>query len=104
MRSSALIFIPICLLLFAGGNPVRAQALPDLPRLSLDNFIPPIRERIRKAYDEAARNPRDANAVGRLGMVLQTYEDYESAAICYERARRLAPDEFQWIYYLGACQ
>jgi tetratricopeptide (TPR) repeat protein len=37
-------------------------------------------------------------------MTLHTYEEYEGAAVCYERARRLAPDEFRWVYYLGVVQ
>ena len=85
-----------------GGS--QTQSLPDLPQIAFDNFGPGIREQVRKAYEEARRNPRDANAVGRLGMVLQTYEDHELAALCYQRARGLAPNEFQWVYLLGACQ
>jgi tetratricopeptide (TPR) repeat protein len=34
-------------------------------------------------------------------MLLHAYEQYESAEICYRRARLLAPDRFQWAYYLG---
>jgi len=78
-----------------------AQPLPDLPQLVFDNFAPEIREHLRKAYATARARPRDAEAVGRLGMTLHTYEECEGAAICYERARRLAPDGFRWVYYLG---
>jgi tetratricopeptide (TPR) repeat protein len=34
-------------------------------------------------------------------MLYQAYEQYEHAAICYERARFLAPTQFEWAYYLG---
>jgi tetratricopeptide (TPR) repeat protein len=34
-------------------------------------------------------------------MTLHAYEQYESAAVCYERAHILAPNEFRWGYYLG---
>src|SRR5262245_38356470 len=81
-----------------------AQSLPDLPQLVFDNFAPEIREQLRKAYAAAQASPRDAEAVGRLGMALHTYEESEGAAVCYERARRLAPDEFRWLYYLGNVQ
>jgi tetratricopeptide (TPR) repeat protein len=37
-------------------------------------------------------------------MTLHTYEQYEPAAVCYERARRLAPDEFRWVYYSATVQ
>src|SRR5204863_4714868 len=35
---------------------------------------------------------------------LHTYEQYEGAALCYERAQLLAPTEFRWVYYLGIVQ
>ena len=81
-----------------------AQSLPDLPQLAFDNFAPEIREQMRKAYAAAQARPREAETVGRLGMTLHTYEESEGAAVCYERARRLAPDEFRWVYYLGIVQ
>ena len=37
-------------------------------------------------------------------MVLQTYEEYEPATVVYQRARRLQPNEFQWLYLLAVCQ
>jgi tetratricopeptide (TPR) repeat protein len=82
----------------------QAQSLPDLPQPVFDNFAPEIREQMRKAYAAAQASPRDADAVGRLGMTLHTYEEYDGAAVCYELARRLAPDEFRWVYHLGIVQ
>ncbi|HEV2667913.1 MAG TPA: tetratricopeptide repeat protein, partial [Blastocatellia bacterium] len=82
----------------------QAQSLPDLPQPVFDNFASEIREQLRKAYAAAQSSPRDAEAVGRLGMTLHTYEEYQGAAVCYERARRLAPDEIRWVYYLGIVQ
>src|SRR6266511_2556723 len=81
-----------------------AQALPELPPLTVENFGPAIREEAQKAYNEARATPRDAEANGRLGMVLQTYELYELAATLYERARYLAPAEFRWLYYWAIVQ
>ena len=72
----------------AGPAPQVAQSLPpELLKLNVDNFGPGIREQVKKSLAEARRNPRDANVVGRLGMILQTYEDYELAAACYTLAR-----------------
>src|SRR5262245_7551953 len=78
---------------------LRAQTLPALPTVSFENFAPEIREQARKAYTEAQANPRDAEASGRLAMILHTYEAYDIAAICYERARQLSPEDFRWAYY-----
>ncbi len=104
IRSSMkrVIILPISLFFLSVAS--LAQSLPELPKPVFDDFAPEIREQMRKAYAEAQAKPRDAEAVGRLGMTLHTYEEYESAIVCYERARRLAPDEFRWVYYLGAAQ
>jgi tetratricopeptide (TPR) repeat protein len=83
---------------------LRAQALPELAPLAIEQFDPVIREQVRKAYDEAHDKPRDAEANGRLGMVFHTYEQYELAAACYERARSLAPADFRWLYYWAVVQ
>lgn len=85
-------------------SPLKAQSLPDLPEIVFDNFETDIREQVRKAYADAKAKPRDAQASGWLGMTLHTYEQYEFAAICYERAHQLEPTEFRWAYYLGMTQ
>ncbi|HKQ76840.1 MAG TPA: tetratricopeptide repeat protein [Blastocatellia bacterium] len=92
-------FFVIFIFLSSVASP--AQSLPDLPKPVFDNFAPEIREQLRKAYAAAQASPREAEAVGRLCMTLHTYEESEAAAVCYERARRLAPNEFRWAYYLG---
>lgn len=94
-----LVLFLFCVCLFAPT--LRAQTLPDFPPVVAENFGSEIKEQIRKAYAEAQAKPRDAEANGRLGMTLQTYEQYEHAAVCYERARRLSPTEFRWVYYLA---
>lgn len=85
-------------------TPAAAQALPDLPAVAFDNFESEIREQVRKAYSEAQSKPREAEANGWLAMTLHTYEQYELASICYQRAQMLAPKEFRWAYYLGISQ
>lgn len=83
---------------------VHAQTLPDLPNLALEGFDPEIKEQIQKAQTRLQTKLRDAEANGWLGMTLHTYEQYEGAVPCYERARLLAPTEFRWAYYLGIVQ
>lgn len=89
----------IALCLFA--SLVAAQTLPEFPVLSVENFEPDIRAQISKAYADAKAKPRDAQASGWLGMTLHTYEQFDFAEVCYERAHKLAPAEFRWAYYLG---
>lgn len=99
IRQGAICRTILCLVLLVFS--AFAQTLPDLPAVAFDNFEPEIREQVRKAYGDAQAKPRDAQANGWLGMTLHTYEQYDFAAICYERAQALAPKEFRWSYYLG---
>jgi tetratricopeptide (TPR) repeat protein len=81
-----------------------AERLPDLPRLTVDNFLPAVRDQIQKAYAAAQANPNDADVNGRLAMVLDAYEQYDSAIVCYQRAHLLDPRSFRWLYLLGSAQ
>jgi tetratricopeptide (TPR) repeat protein len=86
---------------------VRAQeapTVPDLSSLSLDDFSSAVRGQIRETYADARAHPDDDSAIGRLGMVLQTYGLLQGAAVCYRHARRLAPSTFRWAYYLATVE
>ena len=78
-----------------------SRELPDVPRLTIANFRPQIRDRVQKAYDDVHARPKDAEANGRMGMLLEAFSQFESAEIFYRRARILDPKRFQWAYYLG---
>jgi tetratricopeptide (TPR) repeat protein len=82
----------------------RADALPDLPQLNMGSFLPAIRQQVQQVYTAARVNPKNPEASGKLGMVLDAYEQYESAAICYRRAHLLDPGSFRWLFYLGWVQ
>lgn len=102
MRTTSL--LALALSLGVGACPVDASApvLPDLPQLEIDHFLPSIRQQVQRAYVAARANPTNAAANGKLGMVLDAYEQYQAAAVCYQRARLLEPDSFRWLYYLGS--
>ncbi len=82
--------------LFTTSHGVSAQNLPAIP---IDSFPPVSRQPIAAALDEVRAHPGDAGTVGRLGMLLQAWEQFDTAAAVYARARALAP-VFEW-YYLG---
>lgn len=82
----------------------RADALPDLPELNMGNFLPAVRQQVQQAYAAARANPKNAEASGKLGMVLDAYEQYGSAAVCYRRAHLLDPGSFKWLFYFGRLQ
>ncbi len=81
-----------------------ADALPALPRLDLNGFLPAIQQQVQQAYDNARAHPENADANGTLGMVFDAYEQYDAALVCYDRARRLDPRSFRWLYLLGSVQ
>jgi tetratricopeptide (TPR) repeat protein len=62
---------------------------------------PEVREAILKARTEAVAQPKNGQASGRLGMVLEANTLYAPAALAYRRAIRLEPKEFAWRYYLA---
>jgi tetratricopeptide (TPR) repeat protein len=76
----------------------------ELPRLNTADFLPAIRAQIEQAAEAARAHPRDPNAVGRLAMVIHAYQQYDAAARMYTRARQLEPQNFDWLYLLGAVQ
>lgn len=87
----------------AAGGQADAR-LPELPELKTAGFLPAIRTQIEEAEKAARAHPRDAAAVGNLAMILQAYEQYDSAERTYLRAKQLDPASFDWPYLLGAVQ
>ena len=88
----------------AAQGPVAAETLPALPRLDLTGYLPAVQQQVQQAYDNARTHDEDAAANGALGMVFDAYEQYDAAAICYQRAHRLDPSSFRWLYLLGWVQ
>ena len=106
-RRSVPVLVAICLLESCSTPfpPARCEVdMPALPRLSIASFQPRIRDQVQKAYHEVESKPKDAETNGRIGMLLHAFEQYESAELCYRRARSLDPNKFQWAYYLGLVQ
>jgi tetratricopeptide (TPR) repeat protein len=99
-----LCLMEILVITACSSPPRHDEGLPGLPQLTIANFRPQIRDQVQQAYREVEAKPRDADANGRMGMLLHAFEQYESAEICYRRARILDPSRFQWAYYLGLTQ
>ena len=80
------------------------ESLPELPVLLPERYGEEARAQIARAAAEARAEPRSAERAGRLGMVLQAYEEFEAAAQCYRRARALAASPFEWTYLQGVVE
>jgi tetratricopeptide (TPR) repeat protein len=79
----------------------RQSDVAVLPALAIEALPPPVRAGFERAYDDARTHPDDPSAVGRLGMMLQAYEQYQSADACYRVARALDPRSLSWAYLSG---
>ena len=79
--------------------PAAAQQ-PLLPAIDLSSYPPVSRTSIGRALDAVKARPNDADTVGRLAMTLHAWEQFETAAAVYARARTLAP-RFDWFYLGG---
>ena len=104
LRLAALLILAIAWPADGWPQAAPTNSLPDLPQIDTRNFLPAIRDQIQHAYEAARRNLNDAGATGELGMILDAYEQYDAAAICYRRAHVLDSASFQWLYYLGWVQ
>ena len=75
---------------------------PDVPQVNIAGLPRETQNQVAEAYAAARKQPQDASAVGRLGMLLDTYHRPEDAVLCYKRAHLLAPAAFKWLYYWGS--
>ena len=103
LASRAILALPLASMLVHGQSPGLSVSpdLISLQEIQQEEFEPAVGEQIRLAYHETLHDPRNAEVVGRLGMVLQCYRKDELAEVCYRRARTLSPGSIRWTYYLG---
>src|SRR6266852_473317 len=71
----------VAILVLGACSARHERDLPDLPRLTIANFRPQIRDQVQRAYDDAKARPKDAESNGRLGMLLQAFSQFESAEL-----------------------
>ncbi|MCP4201420.1 MAG: tetratricopeptide repeat protein [bacterium] len=81
--------------------------LLEIPHPSLAGTDTAVQEQVRehraRVEEPAAIQdaPATAEAYGDLGLVYVLYDFVQAAEVCFENARRLAPDDFRWLYLLG---
>jgi Tfp pilus assembly protein PilF len=79
------------------GGAASGQSVPDLRP---DEYPPISRESIGRAWGDVRAHPDDPARLGRLGMVLQAWEQWTAAADAFGRARTLER-RFDWNYLGG---
>src|SRR5437764_1548132 len=82
----------------------QGQRLPELPQVDASGFLPAIRAQVELAERNARERPRDPAIAGALAMTLHAYQQYDAAERAYSRANLLDPQNFDWLYLLGAVQ
>ena len=88
-------------LVLAAGQSSASPRRRPLPRIGARAASRGVRTaRLAQAYDEALAHPDDAVRVGQLGMVLQAWEQFDTAAVVYASARGLER-RFEWFYLGG---
>src|SRR5579862_5909819 len=99
MSRSAAMFAGLLVLAAAVSVSSCNGPIPPIPNPSVDGFAADEKEPVLAAHRQAEAEPSSGRASGRLGMVLQAHALNEPAALAYQRAIRLEPQEFAWRYY-----
>jgi tetratricopeptide (TPR) repeat protein len=74
---------------------------PSVPAVETAGIDPAVASLIHTTIDEVNRAAGSGSAWGKLGSVLMHYEFIEQAALAFERAERLSPQDARWPYLHG---
>jgi len=102
MRTWTFLLLAIVQMSGSSGLIAQTPGLPEIPQLNMEVFPPETRDQVRQVYEAAREHPKDAGAVGKLGMLLNLYNRSADAVVCYQRAHELAPKSLAWPYYWGS--
>lgn len=102
LKSAGLYLLVLALSSAVGLTAQSPPASAELPQLSIAAFPPETQNQVEQAFTAARDHPNDAQAVGKLGMLLDLYHREDGAALCYRRAHLLEPTSFKWLYYWGS--
>ncbi|MFK7887480.1 MAG: tetratricopeptide repeat protein [Gammaproteobacteria bacterium] len=89
------------LVLLGACERVDVDALPEVPRVRFDTFLPGVQTQLTDAYAAVDAKPASAEANGALAMMLQTYKQFAAADVMYARTRVIEPANFDWAYLHG---
>lgn len=78
-----------------------ALAPPPIPTPDTTGMQPRVAQQILGARELVVKQPRSADAWGRLGEICHTHALFDEAATCYRQAGTLEPNKFQWAYLLA---
>ena len=90
----------VVLVLVLAASLLRSQDLPPVPRLSPQQ-VEALEPKLQKAYARVLKHPTGVEANGTLAMTFHAFDQYDLAAVFYQRCDLLQPGTFHWPYYLG---
>ncbi len=94
--------LPILVLVLAYGcQRVDLDSLPPIPLVDTKGFVPAAKAQLDSSLSSLRAEPGNVDLNGRIGMMLQTYKQYQASAVMYQRARLLDPKDFKWVYLHG---
>ena len=82
------------------SSELRAQDLPRIPEL-LPRQREVLEPSLQQAYAKVLEFPNDVEANGRLAMTFHAFDQFNLAAVFYQRSDLLQSGTFRWPYYLG---
>ncbi len=91
--------VPVAVLILAFSL-LRSQDLPPIPQLSPQQ-VEALEPQLQEAYTRILQHPTDVEANGTLAMTFHAFDQYDLAALFYQRCDLLQPGTFHWPYYLG---
>ncbi|MFK8029868.1 MAG: tetratricopeptide repeat protein [Gammaproteobacteria bacterium] len=100
-RCFPLVLVLVLGLLTSCGEHTNVAELPPVPEIDTSRYLPVIKEQFATAITQVEKFPGKAATNGQLGRLLYVYEQYESAAVLFDRAGALKPKEFEWPYLSG---
>ena len=102
MRLATSAALASALVLVAVAAVPRASAQTSVPVAPSEGVHERVREKLTAHRNRVVAEPRDADAWGRYGMVLDAHRMTAPAIVVYSEAWRLDPNEFRWPYFLGS--
>jgi tetratricopeptide (TPR) repeat protein len=81
-----------------------SEELPQVPADVIESLPEEARASLAQLTTGLADNPDDPVLIGQIGMLLHAHERLAVAEQYYSRAHALAPEAFEWGYYLAVVQ
>ncbi len=77
------------------------NGMAEIPEVDWQGTPPKVQQLFQRESDQLHKDPRSADAWGRMASFLMAHQQSEPARVCFERASRLGRQDFRWPYCLA---